>query len=316
MNRNIKRSGDDWITVHSTSDEWKARLIQSALLNEKIRCRMRPTRRSDGSFHWVIMVLSEKQLDALEITSRVEWAIAADIDAQKNEPPANVQNDEQEKDIEVDEEEENVPKIDLEAVQQKLITSREGLGEITHYPGAGYELRVGPQPYYMVNEERWEEFIDFSAQRQEFSILLRGEYKRLFRWLKAEKLMPEFIRLTESTYREVPSPKLKKRKKKTEKEEEANQISETAETEYQTSYFAIICLCLALLSAITVILKLPWYAGFILALLAVGAGFPAKYQIDSSEGKIRGMRWTTIGMIVACIALVMSIIQGFTSFMG
>ncbi|MFQ6042978.1 MAG: hypothetical protein ACE5PV_19165 [Candidatus Poribacteria bacterium] len=315
MNRNIKRSRDDWIAVHSTSDEWKARLIQSALLNEKIRCRMRPTRRPDGSFHWVITVLGAKQLDALEITSRVEWAIAADIDAQKNEPPPNVQNDEQEKDIEANrEEEENVPKINLEAVQQKLITSREGIGEIIHYPGIGYELRVGPQPYYMVNEERWEEFIDFSAQRQEFSILLRGEYKRLFRWLKAEKLMPEFIRLTESTYREVPPPKLKKRKKK--KQEEANQISETVETEYQMSYFAIICLALALFSAIAVILKLPWYAGFILALLAVGAGFPAKHQIDSSAGRMRGMRWTTIGMIIGCIALAMSIIRGFTNFIG
>ncbi|HIE30143.1 TPA: hypothetical protein EYP66_22995 [Candidatus Poribacteria bacterium] len=315
MNRNIKRSGDNWITIHSTSDEWKARLIQSALLNEKISCRMRPTRRPDGSFHWVIMVLSEKQLDAMEITSRVEWAIAADIDAQKNEPPPNVPNDEQKKDTEVNrEEEENVPRINLEAVQQKLVTSREGLGEIIHYPGVGYELRMGPRPYYIVNEERWEEFIDFSAQRQEFSILLRGEYKRLFRWLKAEKLMPEFIRLTESTYREVPPPKLKKRKKRTEKE--INRTSETVETEYRTSYFAIICLCLALLSAISVIFKLPWYTGFILALLAVGVGFPAKYQIDSSEGKVGGMRWTIIGTIIACIALAISLIRGFTGFMG
>ena len=140
MNRNIKRGGDDWITVHSTSDEWKARLIQSALLNEKIRCRMSPTRRPDGSFHWVITVLSEKQLDALEITSRVEWAIAADVDAQQNEPPPTAPNDEPEKDIEVNQEE-NVPAINLEAVQQKLITSREGIGEIIHYPGVGYELR-------------------------------------------------------------------------------------------------------------------------------------------------------------------------------
>ena len=128
--------------------------------------------------------------------------------------------------------------------------------------------------------------------------------------------MPEFIRLIESTYREVPPPKLKKRKKKTEKQEEANQISETAETEYQTSYFAIICLGIALFSVITVIFKLSWYVGFISSLLAAGAGFAAKYQIDSSEGKVRGMRWTTIGMIIACIVLAISLIRGFTGFMG
>ena len=224
MNRNIKRGGDDWIVVHSTSDEWKTRLIQTALLNEKIQCRMQPSRRPDGSTHWVIMVLNSKQVDAMEIISRVELAIASDVNSQQNESSPVVDKNYQEEEIEVDEEDE-LPEINLEAVEQTLIASREGIGEIIHYSGVGYELRVGPQPYYMVKEERWEEFIDFSAQRQEFSILLRGEYKRLFKWLKAEKLMSEFIKLVESTYREVPPPKLKKRKKKTKKQNEADQSS-------------------------------------------------------------------------------------------
>lgn len=224
MNRNIKDGGDAWVAVHTTSDEWKARLIQTALLNEKIRCRMQHSRRPDGSVHWVVRVLSSKQLDALEVTSKVELAIAVDNDARRNESSPDAQKNEQETDIEADGED-KPSAINLEAVRPTLITSREGIGEIIHYSGVGYELRVGPQPYYMVKEERWEEFIDFSAQRQEFSILLRGEYKRLFKWLKEEKLMPEFIKLVESTYREVPPPKLKKRKEKTKKQNEANQSS-------------------------------------------------------------------------------------------
>jgi len=224
VNQNIKRRADDWISVYSTSDEWKARLIQTALLNEKIQCRMQHSSRPDGSVHWVIKILTSKQLDALEITSRVEWAIAADVDAKRNESSSAPQNDNQDKNFDTNQEE-NIPEINLEAVQQTLITSREGIGEIIHYSGLGYELRVGPQPYYIVKEERWEEFIDFSAQRQEFSILLRGEYKRLFKWLKEEKLMPEFIRLIESTYREVPPPKPKKQKERTEEQKGTKQSS-------------------------------------------------------------------------------------------
>ena len=307
MNRNIKRGGDDWIVVHSTSDEWKTRLIQTALLNEKIQCRMQPSRRPDGSTHWVIMVLNSKQVDAMEIISRVELAIASDVNSQQNESSPVVDKNYQEEEIEVDEEDE-LPEINLEAVEQTLIASREGIGEIIHYSGVGYELRVGPQPYYIVNEDRWEEFIDFSAQRQEFSILLRGEYKRLFNWLKAEKLMAEFIKLVESTYREVPSPKLKKRKEKTKKQNETEQSVETVDSEHQTSYFSIMCLALALFSVVVVIFKLPWYAGFILALLALGVSLAAKYHIDSSKGKIHGILWAIIGMIIACIMLVISLI--------
>jgi len=215
VSRNINTQRKlDWVVVYTTRDEWRARLTQTALLNERINCKIQPLRRPDGSIHRTITVLKSKQIEAMEIVSRVEWAIAADIESRRNElPEESAPDDEGKADVE-EQLEDNLPQLNLEGVQQEFITNREGIGEIIHYVDRGYELRAGPQPYYMVDESRWEEFIDFSAQRQEFSILLRGEYPKLFKWLKEEKLMPEFIKLIESTYREVPPPKPRKQKKK------------------------------------------------------------------------------------------------------
>ncbi|MBT5711528.1 hypothetical protein HOI71_10830, partial [Candidatus Poribacteria bacterium] len=81
------------------------------------------------------------------------------------------------------------------------IAAKDGLGEIVHVEGFGFELGVGPEPHYVVPQEDWEEFTDFSAQRQEFSILLEKEYERLYAWLRGEKRFGEFLRLVESTYR-------------------------------------------------------------------------------------------------------------------
>ena len=96
-----------------------------------------------------------------------------------------------------------------------IVGEREEIGRIAYYVGRGYELQVGPTPYYMVAEDRWEEFIDFSAQRQEFSILIRHEYPDLALWLRQENLLPEFIRLVESTYRDVPPSRVENRQQTT-----------------------------------------------------------------------------------------------------
>ena len=87
------------------------------------------------------------------------------------------------------------------------MAERESIGSVVYVAGQGYEIRVGPEPYVTVPESDWEEFTDFSAQRQEFVILLRHEYPDLFEWIQEEKLLAEFIRLIEMTYQEgAPTP--------------------------------------------------------------------------------------------------------------
>jgi len=313
FNFNTQHNLTDWVIVYATRDEWEARLIRTALLSAGIRCEMQPSREIDGTERTIITVRREKELDALEVAGRVTWAIADEISARSDMEGQNglLRMDES---IEWEQTvSEPVPTEQQECVpdalpttapaifQQTLIASREGIGEIVHIVGRGYELRVGQQPYYLVEEGRWEEFTDFSAQRQEFAILLKGEYPKLFKWLKDEKLMAEFIKLVESTYREVPPPRPRRRKRK--------QRNERQDT--HTNKYAIVGFCLSLISIAAFILESPWYAIFALAFLAFFTGFVAKCQIGVSEDEMRGNLWATIGLIIAFFVMVLSLIQHY-----
>ena len=93
-----------------------------------------------------------------------------------------------------------------------VLAQREDIGSVVYVAGHGYEIRVGPEPYFTVTENDWEEFTDYSAQRQEFVMLLRHEYPELYDWIHEEKLLAEFIRLIEMTYQDgspVPVPRRK-----------------------------------------------------------------------------------------------------------
>jgi len=225
FNFNPQRNLADWVIVYATRDEWEARFVRSALLSAGIRCEMQLSRKIDDIEAIIITARREKESEALEVVDRVAWAISDGIAAQSDTEGRNglsntdesLEREQRVNEPAVTEPQEHIPDALPTAAaisQQALIASREGVGEIVHIVGRGYELRVGPQPYYMVEESRWEEFTDFSAQRQEFAILLKGEYPKLFKWLKEEKLMAEFIKLVESTYREVPPPRPRRRKRK------------------------------------------------------------------------------------------------------
>ena len=198
----MREGGWSWIVIYTTSDEWMARLIKAAMAAQGIRCKLDRSRRGD----YIVSVPDVKELDALEVLNRVEMAISEhamerllEREGRSEEMRGFVR--------ERREEPSPIPRAVPTAVEKVVIASREGVGEIVHYIDRGYELRVGPEPYYMVEEARWAEFTDFSAQRHEFLILLRTEYPRLYKWLKQNKLMGEFIRLVESTYRDVPPPR-------------------------------------------------------------------------------------------------------------
>jgi hypothetical protein len=277
----------NWVEIYRTADEWEVKLVQATLANQHIRCRPIHIREERQV---MLLVAPEDEVEALEIVSRIGLAIT--VDQARNDQTSRA---------ETAVEETELPRATPATVENMLIAEREGIGAIVHYIGRGYELQVGPEPYGMVEEDRWEEFTDFSAQRQEFAMLLKHEYPMLFQWLKQRKLMSEFIRLVESTYREVPPPRPR------EVRQPSTDAADATETDgTRTSNLAKLSLGLSLISVVAK-LSFPWYACLALALLGFVTGFIAKYRIDDSDGHLKGKPLALIAGIIACIVIVSAI---------
>lgn len=92
-----------------------------------------------------------------------------------------------------------------------LVAEKDDVGEIFYYEAEDvYELRLEMESYkgaHFMDAEEWEEFIDFSAQRQEFFILLKEKYPGLASYLKENKMRPDFLRLIEYSYGKSQPPK-------------------------------------------------------------------------------------------------------------
>ena len=58
-----------------------------------------------------------------------------------------------------------------------------------------------------MSAEEWEDFIDFSAQRQEFFILLKEKYPELAAFVKENKKRPDLLKLIEYSYGKSQPPK-------------------------------------------------------------------------------------------------------------
>ena len=291
QNSDLLFSTDDWVEIYRTTDEWESNLIQTMLGNKQIRCRPEYIRNADRQRQIILFVDPEDLVDALEIVSQTGLAIT-------NEKYEN-QHTDGESDLERDARtsESDLPQPTPTAGPATIIAEREGIGKIVHHVGRGYELQVGPAPYYMVEEARWEEFTDFSAQRQEFSILIRHEYPNLSQWLSQEKLFAEFTHLVEATYRDVPPARPDNRQQT----ESASDNAGAAEA--QVNRLAKFGLWVSLVSLLGVIVQLPWYACLILALLAAITGCIAKYQIDRSNGTLKGNLIAFLAIIIACIVI-------------
>lgn len=285
-------STDDWVEVYQTTDEWEAKLIQTTLANQQIRCKTAYKPGADRRRRIVLFVAPDDQVEALEAASRISLAVAHEESIKQQAARGENRKEKSPKSWSKEE----LPKATPTAVESVIIAEREGVGKIVHHVGRCYELQVGNEPYSTVEEERWEEFTDFSAQRQEFAILLKHEYPSLFEWLRQEKLMAEFIRLVESTYREVPPPRPRRQRN-------AQQQNSLDATEARTSNVAKFSLWTALISLAGALLQLPWYVCLILSLAAATAGFIAKYQIDSSNGTLKGSLLAFLAIIVACVVI-------------
>lgn len=293
QNNDLLFSTEDWVEIYRTTDEWESNLIQTMLSNKQIRCRPDYTRNADRQRQIILSVHPDDRVDALEIVSQTGLAIT-------NEEYENQYTDgESDPNLERDARpsESDLPQPTSTTETATIIAEREGIGKIAHHVGRGYELQVGPPPYYMVEEDRWEEFTDFSAQRQEFSILIRHEYPDLSQWLRREKRFAEFTHLVEATYRDVPPAR-------PDNQQQTEPASDNAgAVEVQINRLAKFGLWVSLVSLLGVIVQLPWYASLILALLAAVTGCIAKYQIDRSNGTLKGNLIAFLAIIIACIVI-------------
>ena len=278
---------DEWVEIHRTNDEWEVKLIQASLSAQQIRCRPIELKQERQT---ALLVAPEHEVEAMELISRIDAVVTDNemtmraegtAEALKQRDMAAVQDETQ--------------RSVLEDSTELLIAEREGVGSVVYVAERGYELRVGPEPYVTVAERDWEEFTDFSAQRQEFVILLRHEYPDLFEWIQEEKMLAEFIRLIEMTYQEgAPIPASHRH----------GGTSDAEEFDGPPYHpLAQLSLTVAVVSLIAVLFQVPWLVNLVMAVVAVASAVVAKYQIDASDGKSTGIPMALSGIVLACLVV-------------
>ena len=278
----------EWVEVHRTSDEWEVKLIQATLSAQQIRCRPIELKEERQT---ALLVEPEHEVEAMELISRIDAIVTDNEMTEKSEEAAEALK---QRDMTVAQEDTRQQE-DLGDSTELVFAEREGIGSVVYVAGQGYEIRVGPEPYVIVPENEWEEFTDFSAQRQEFVILLRHEYPDLFEWIQDGKLLAEFIRLIEMTYQEGAPPLPHRTRGATD-----------AEASDMPPYhpLAQLSLTVAVISLIAVLFQIPWQINLVLAVVAVAAAVIAKYQIDVSDGASTGVPMALGAIVLACLVVV------------
>ena len=276
----------DWVEIHRTNDEWEVRLVQATLSAQQIRCRPIELKQERQT---VLFVAPEHEVAAMELVSRIGVAVTDNEMTMRSEEAAEKLK---QRDMAVAQEDSS-QRPNFDDSTELLISEREGVGSVVYITGQGYELRAGPEPYVTIPESDWEEFTDFSAQRQEFVILLRHEYPALFEWIQEGKLLAEFIRLIEMTYQDgAPIPASHRH----------SDVEELDATPYHP--FAQLSLTVAVVSLIAVLFQVPWFVNLVLAVVAVASAVAAKYQIDASEGKSTGVPMALSAIVLAGLVVV------------
>ena len=275
-----------WVEIHRTSDEWEAQLVQTTLNAQQIRCRPIELKEERQT---VLLVAPEHEVEAMELVSRIGVAVTDNEMVTQSEEAAAALKQRDMTVVQDDTNQQTAP----EDSSELIMAEREGIGSVVYVAGQGYELRAGPEPYVTVPENDWEEFTDFSAQRQEFVILLRHEYPDLFEWIQEGKLLAEFIRLIEMTYQEGAPTPVPHRSSNTE---------EFDATPYHP--LAQLSLTVAVVSVIAVLFQVPWTVNLVLAVVAVASAVVAKYQIDASEGKSTGIPMALGAIVLACLVVI------------
>lgn len=206
-----KRGGrSDWESVYSTTDAWEAELIRSALISENVNAIVRSNefvvdhlgkKRRKHSVY--VSPLSKRQAELVIQRASIVISKKEDIMAEQEYVASHVQKaryEEEPADIDMSQPEEPV-----------LLAEKEGVGKVLYYEVKDvYELRLEFSFYkesHFMNAEEWDEFTNFSAQRQEFFILLKEKYPRLATLLKENKKRADFLKLIEYSYGKSQPPK-------------------------------------------------------------------------------------------------------------
>ncbi|MCY4403370.1 MAG: hypothetical protein OXD54_12400 [Candidatus Poribacteria bacterium] len=280
----------NWVEIYRTNDEWEIKLIQATLGAQQIRCRpvqMKQERQT------ALFVAPEHEVTALELVSRIDVAIAnTELETQSEEQAAALTQRDM---AAITQENQQLQMTDS---GETLLAQREDIGSVVYVDGQGFELRVGSEPYTTIAEKDWDEFTDYSAQRQEFIILLRHEYPTLYEWIQQEKLLAEFIRLIEMTYQDgapVPVPK-----------RQYNDVSEPVDTD-TTPYnsYALLSITTVVISLITVLFSVPSQVNLVLAMVSVLSGVIALFRIRMQAERITDGE-KTVGSPMAICAIVLA----------
>ena len=266
------------IEIYSTLDQWNAQLIQTQLSQEGIQALTKQRQNDIGDREIALFVGFEDEANAREIVSHIDLVIA----------DSYLEN-EVDSDQETAIEESEIPQVAPTDISSITIADREGIGKIILHVGRGCELQVGLEPYYTVDEDQWEEFTDFSAQRQEFSILLRHEYPELFKWLKSHKMMLEFIRLVESTYRDVPSPH--------------SQQGQNDGQHADLSKSALVGFICSLVALLVIKANLHLLLCLIVLTLSVSISIISAFRILKNPDKLRGLLVSIVALLIAGMGL-------------
>ncbi|MCG9127834.1 hypothetical protein JT359_09585 [Candidatus Poribacteria bacterium] len=288
----------NWIEIYRTADEWEIKLILATLAAQQIRCRPIQLKKQRQT---ALFVAPEHEVSAMELVSRIDVAIADNevvmqskekADALKQRDMAAVVEEDQQVETESGE---------------TILAQREDIGSVVHVEGQGYELRVGPEPYITIPDRDWEEFTDFSAQRQEFVMLLRHEYPALYDWIQDEKLLSEFTRLIETTYQDGSIIPVAHRQ----------YIENTDEDEMDGTPFngfAQLSITVAVISLITVLFRVPWQVNVLFLVVVVLSAIIAFFQIrtsvernlDEEKEKPGGNMLAFSAIILSCLVVLFS----------
>ncbi len=203
-----KRHEENWVVVHSTTDLWEAEVIRSALLNENIPAIVKSVKgKEKGTQQNDISVSISKVREAEMVIYRTSIVISKKEEMLAEQEEADSQPAVE--DYSPDEEPAAVT-VSL-ASEPVILAEKDDVGMILYYQADdAYELRLDMGEYkaaHFMPAEEWEDFIDFSAQRQEFFILLREKYPKLAAFLKENKMRPGFLRLVEYSYGKSQPPK-------------------------------------------------------------------------------------------------------------
>lgn len=279
----------NWIEIYRTADEWEVKLILATLAAQQIRCRPIQVKKQRQT---ALFVDPKHEVTAMELVSRIDVAIADNEMVMQSKETAEAL---QQRDMTAVTEEN--PQLTTES-GETVLAHREDIGSVVHVDGQGYELRVGPEPYITISDNDWEEFTDFSAQRQEFVMLLRHEYPALYDWIQDEKLLSEFTRLIEMTYQDG-SPIVVAHRQYTETTDD----DEMAGTPFNG--FAQLSITVAVISLLTILFRVPWQVNAVLAAVVVLSAIIAFFQIRMhAERNIEGEKPS--GNMLAFSAIILS----------